>query len=200
MTGIEDVKSQKILYHLTKFENLDSILKFGLLPRNVLLKQDKIFNDIADPNIISKRAGLANYVPFHFHPYSAFDMAVKSKHDGQTMIYICINREYAKNNGFYVLPRHPLSDENIQLFNYDDGFNKIDWDTMKTKNRTDNYAKEVKMAECLTKTRIPANCFACIFVPSEEIKNEVEKKLKQNGIYPPFAVLVQKKWFNISGR
>ena len=42
MTGIEDVKSQKILYHLTKFENLDSILKFGLLPRNVLLKQNKI--------------------------------------------------------------------------------------------------------------------------------------------------------------
>ena len=38
------------------------------------------------------------------------------------------------------------------------------------KNRTDEYAKHVKMAECLTEKIIPIQHFKCIYVPSEEIK------------------------------
>ena len=31
--GIETAKTGKLLYHLTKLDNLESIIKYGLLPR-----------------------------------------------------------------------------------------------------------------------------------------------------------------------
>lgn len=35
--GLENVKSGKLLYHLTELKNLESIIRFGLIPRKVLL-------------------------------------------------------------------------------------------------------------------------------------------------------------------
>ena len=36
--GIESAKAGKLLYHLTELDNLDSIIKYGLLPRKVILE------------------------------------------------------------------------------------------------------------------------------------------------------------------
>lgn len=79
-----------MLYHLTELDNLDFILEYGLLSRKIILENGIRFNDVADENIIDKRTelGLDGYTPFHFHPYSAFDVAVKSMHDVRQMIYI----------------------------------------------------------------------------------------------------------------
>lgn len=196
--GIETAKTQKLLYHLTELDNLDSILKYGLLPRKLILEHSIRFIDVADANIIEKRTelGLDGFTPFHFHPYSAFDVAVKHAHNPQEMIYICITRELARLNNFSILPQHPLSGEAFELFSYDEGFNKIDWDTLMEKNRADAYAKEVKMAECLTDLVVPPNCFQCIYVPSEEIKRSVTDKLEKHGINcPPPYVNVRSIWF-----
>lgn len=114
--GIETAKTQKLLYHLTELDNLDSILEYGLLPRKLILEHSIKFIDVADANIIDKR--------------------------------------------------------------------------------TDTYAKEVKMAECLTDLVVPPKCFQCIFVPSEEIKQIVTDKLEKHGINcPPPYVNVQPIWF-----
>lgn len=74
--GLEDVRKKKLLYHLTKVCNMEAIINYGLLPRRYLLKQNIRFGDVADPKIITKREdlGLDKYTPFHFHPYSAFDV------------------------------------------------------------------------------------------------------------------------------
>ena len=65
------IKNGKLLYHLTNIDNLDSILKNGLLPRNKLkeLKGSLNFDDIADKRIIMERdcMGLGDYIPFHLH-------------------------------------------------------------------------------------------------------------------------------------
>lgn len=37
--GIENVKQGKLIYHLTKLSNLDSILELVLLPREGMLKK-----------------------------------------------------------------------------------------------------------------------------------------------------------------
>ncbi|MEG6617390.1 DarT ssDNA thymidine ADP-ribosyltransferase family protein [Peptococcaceae bacterium 1198_IL3148] len=106
----------------------------GLLSRKFIKENNMNFSDVADQEIISKRTmlGLDDYIPFHFHPYSSFDVAVKSAHTDKEFIYICITRELAKNNNFKVLPIHPLSKEQCKLLEYDEGFNAIDWDTMHT--------------------------------------------------------------------
>lgn len=196
--GIESAKTGKLLYHLTELDNLDSIIKYGLLPRKVILEHSIKFNDVADENIIDKRMelGLGGYTPFHFHPYSAFDVAVKNTHNAQKMIYICIDRELARQNGFRVLPRHPLSGDKFKLYDYDEGFDLIDWDTLTKVGRNDTYAKEVKMAECLTDLIVPPKCFKCIYVPSEDVKQIVEKRFEKHNIdFPPPYINVMKQWF-----
>lgn len=198
--GIETAKTGKILYHLTKLDNLESIIKNGLLPRKAVLEQRIKFGDIANAEIISKRTelGLDSYTPFHFHPYSAFDVVVKHTYQGHNMIYLCLDRELAKKNHFKILPIHPLSLDECVLYEYEEGFEKIDWNTMMEKNRTDEYAKHVKMAECLTEKVIPINFFKCIYVPSEEVKEKTLDILNENGVdFPPPYINVKSIWFNV---
>ncbi len=197
--GIETAKTGKLLYHLTKLDNLESIIKYGLLPRKKVIEQKINFGDIANPEIISKRTelGLDAYTPFHFHPYSAFDVAVKHSYQEQDMIYLCFDRELARMNHFKILPLHPLSAEECILYDYDEGFQRIDWGTMMEKNRIDDYAKHVKMAECLTEKTIPINHFKCIYVPSEDVKEKTIYILNENGVdFPPPFINVMGVWFN----
>lgn len=194
--GIGNAKNGKLLYHLTRLYNLDSILENGLLSRKTVKDNNISFLDVADQEIISKRTkfGLDKYIPFHFHPYSSFDVAVKNTY-AEEFIYICIKRELAKDNNFKILPKHPLSIEKCGLLDYDEGFNQIDWETMQTIGVNDEYTKQVKMAECLTDLVIPVDYFQCIYVKDEKSKLLVEEKLVHKGKqFPPPFVSVQ-KWF-----
>lgn len=141
--GLEIAKSGSLLYHLTELDNLRDIVLDGLQSRRQLQESGKLFFDVADPNIISERVrlGLDKYIPFHFHPYSAFDAAVKYKHAEDSMIYICIHREYARENRFKVLPRHPLSRKECVLYEFEEGIAKIDWDTLMERGSTAEDAK-----------------------------------------------------------
>lgn len=49
--GIETAKTGKLLYHLTKLENLESIIENGLLPRKEVINQ--IVKDICGSYEIS---------------------------------------------------------------------------------------------------------------------------------------------------
>ncbi len=195
--AIERVKEGKLLYHLTRLSNLDSIIEHGLVSRKLVKDNGVRFSDIANQEIISKRKGLGldGFTPFHFHPYSSFDVAVKNTYLDEDFIYICISREDAKSNEFKILPRHPLNIEECTLYEYEEGFHKIDWDTMHTHGTDDTYTKNVKMAECLTEKTIPAQYFQCICVKDERTKKIVEDKLRAKGIIkkPPFVDIRQ--WF-----
>lgn len=196
--GLEGVKEKKLLYHLTKVSNMEDIINYGLLSRRNLLEQGKKFHDVADTQIISKREelDLDKYTPFHFHPYSAFDVAVKNTHSADKFAYICIKRALAEFNGFKILIKHPLSQQECVLYEYAEGINNIDWNTMETVGTTDEYSRNVKMAECLTDKCIPAELFQCVYVPDIETKQYIEKLFQSRGIIeqPPY-VSVQPKWF-----
>lgn len=188
---IRDTKTGKLIYHLTKLSNLDSILKYGLISRRLIIDNDIKHNDIANHEIIDKRTelGLDEYIPFHFHPYSSFDAAVKNTYADEEFIYICVSREVAKFNKFKILPRHPLNNQDShQLYDYDKGFEVIDWDTMHTLGTKDRYTKSVKMAECLTKLIVPPSVFHTIYVSNKGTKRMVEQKLMDNkvSIDPPY--------------
>lgn len=196
--GLEGVKEKKLLYHLTKVNNMEAIINYGLLPRRYLLEQNMFFGDVADPQIISKREelDLDKYTPFHFHPYSAFDVAVKNTYSTEKFVYICIKRALAEFNNFKILIKHPLSQQECILYDYIEGINCIDWNTMEKVGTIDEYSRNVKMAECLTDKCIPAELFQCVYVPDEETKQYVEKLFQDKGIMeqPPY-VNVQPKWF-----
>ena len=190
--AMENIKEGKLLYHLTRLSNLDSIIEHGLVSRKLVKDKDVQFFDIADQEIITKRTllRLDEYTPFHFHPYSSFDVAVKNTYSDEEFIYICIKRDLAKRNNFKILPRHPLNnEESPQLYAYDEGFEAFDWDTMHTPGTEDPYTKSVKMAECLTPLIVHAKFFHCIYVKNESTWAVVREKLKSEGITnaPPFV-------------
>jgi hypothetical protein len=185
------------LFHLTKLSNLDSIIEIGLASRKLLLEQGVLFADIADHNIMDKRKeyGLDGYVPFHFHPYSSFDVAVKNTNRGEEFIYICIERELARVNGFLILPRHPLNLDEVELLEYDDGIRAIDWTTMEASSMSSEYARQVRMAECLTNKIVPVNCFQSIAVRNDDVKSYVEQKLTAVIGNSPYVDV--RPWLNI---
>ncbi|QKY70259.1 DarT ssDNA thymidine ADP-ribosyltransferase family protein [Lentibacillus sp. CBA3610] len=196
--GLGNIKEKKLLYHLTKLSNIDSIIEKGLTPRKLIKNHEILFQDVADPDIISKRTvlDLQEFVPFHFHPYSAFDTAVKSKYSEEEFVYICIHREKARYNKFKILLKHPLTTEQPKLYDYDEGFELIDWDTMHTMGNETDYKKHVKMAECLTSKVIPAKHFQCIYVKNDNTKQLVEEKLQVHKISarPPYVNIGE--WFD----
>lgn len=194
--GMEDVKNGKLIYHLTELSNLDSILEHGLLSRKHMIEKELIFEDIADRKIISKRKqlGLDDYVPFHFHPYSSFDKAVKSTYSDSEFIYICVSRKLAKHNKFKILTTHPTSAQASDLYEYDEGLENIDWVAMHTKGTENTRIKNIKMAECLTNLIILPEHFQCICVSNAKTKAVVQEKLKTYGsINPPYVDI--RDWF-----
>ena len=164
-----NIRGKKLLYHLTHIDNLDSIIENGLLSRNQVIQRGGINQDIANPDILESRQlnHLDDYVLFHFHPNTAFDNAVRYKYGAENFVYITVYRTYAEENGFQIVPRHPLNGE-FELCNYNEGMNRIDWETMERRmNEIDStnqgYSKEVKMAECISSTPILPQDFAYIY-------------------------------------
>ena len=196
--GLEGVKNKKLLYHLTKVDNMEQIVENGLLSRRNLVTSHMIFENVADSEIIRKREqlGLDSYIPFHFHPYSAFDVAVKNTYFNNKFVYICIKRALAEFDNFKILIKHPLSQSECVLYDYLEGIEKIDWDTMEKTGVATDYSRNVKMAECLTDKPISAELFQCVYVPDIETKKYIEALFLKKGILeqPPY-VDIQSKWF-----
>ena len=189
--GLENTRKKKLLYHLTELENMTSIIEYGLLSRKDIRSKGIKYRDVADSEIISIREmlGLDGYIPFHFHPYSAFDVAVKKSRPEDKFVYITIKRELAAIANFKILVKHPLSQEECVLYDYEEGINLIDWDTMETVGTDDTYSKNVKMAECLSIKPIDAALIQCVYVPDDWTKEYVEQLFWDKGIteQPPYV-------------
>ena len=175
-------------------DNMPSIIEHGLMPRNMISTDRNGFIDVADPDIINKRNNnnLNNYIPFHFHPYTSFDYAVKLQNPDKEFVYISLKRDFARYSGFKVIPAHPLSGEGPILYDYDEGFARIDWDAVQQDAGNNDHAKQVKMAECLTDRIIPASLFQNVYVHDERTKNYIETLFIENGIteQPPYVVVM----------
>lgn len=178
-------RTGQLIYHLTAIDNFESIVKNGLLPRNKI----KPNIDVADNEILAGRDkyNLLDYVPFHFFINTPFDGAVKKKYKNTDFIYICIKREVAKRNNFKIIPCHPLSNkltnyDNI-LFDYDKGFDLIEWGIIDGDNRDYNNQdiKNACMAECLYYGKIPIIGITSITAKNNENFNKIGLILSKYG-------------------
>jgi hypothetical protein len=176
MSDVKSIKDQKLLYHLTSVENLDGIFKEGLKPRASLSG----FKDVADAEILKKRQALQldNYVPFHWFAKNPFDGSVQRSRPDAQFVLISVYRSTAKQSGWKVIPRHPLAGDSIQLLDYDQGFETIEWDIMSSREYLDPHCKSICMAECLAPGIVKPDIFFKIFTPSEEVDALCVAKLK----------------------
>ena len=160
------IKDITQFYHLTSLNNIEGIIRDGLLPRESLCE----FENIADPKIIEKRneLNLNNMVPFHFFIHNPFDGRVMKDHPDMEFVYLCIYRSYAKSHNWKILPRHPLACQKEDLKDYDEGFKSIDWPIMENREYQYEYNKAVCMAEALSPCAIPIEDFCFINVRTQE--------------------------------
>lgn len=146
----------------------------GLLPRSQLTN----YSDVADSEIIAsrRRFRLEDYVPFHFYPGSPFDGRVQLNSRQKEFVLIAVRCDVAQANGWKIIPTHPLAAADLQLLDYADGFNAIDWVQMNRRNYHDAVSRNACMAECLSPQAVPATKFFSIFVAnqrSEELVNRL---------------------------
>lgn len=182
--GTRNRRSQSLIYHLTELNNIESILENGLIPRALLSPSN--FIDVADQQILSCRGefGLDNFVPFHFFVRNPFDEGVQknSINLGKHFAIIAVTREYARSAGFKIVPTHPRSMSPFKLYDYDEGFDAIDWDLMNQQNYFDHNCKMTCMAECLSPTIVPSTIFHSIVVKDKDAKIQVVEILEHIGI------------------
>ncbi|SCZ42090.1 MULTISPECIES: DarT ssDNA thymidine ADP-ribosyltransferase family protein [Pseudomonas] len=167
MADVKSIKDQKLLYHLTSVENLDGIFKDGLKPRAGLSG----FKDVADAEILKKRQALQldNYVSFHWFAKNPFDGSVQRNRPEAQFVLISVYRSTARQYGWKIIPRHPLAGDSIQLLDYEQGFEAIEWDVMSSRDYLDPHCKSICMAECLAPGVVKPEAFFKIFTPSEEV-------------------------------
>ncbi|MDN3680089.1 DarT ssDNA thymidine ADP-ribosyltransferase family protein [Vibrio tapetis subsp. quintayensis] len=175
-----DIRTQKLLYHITSFDNLASILANGLLPRADI----KGFEDVADHEILDGRKAykLEHYVPFHFFARNPFDGGVQRDNPQTDFVLIAVRRAVAQARSWKIIPRHPLAAQGVEVLDYDEGFNRIDWDAMNRRDYHDEESKSVCMAECISPKAVAVDDFFMIFVPSEQVKQNVQMLLSDEGV------------------
>ncbi|GBO90520.1 MULTISPECIES: DarT ssDNA thymidine ADP-ribosyltransferase family protein [Marinobacter] len=185
------IKEQKLLYHLTSLNNIGSILDNGLQPRAGLEE----FHDVADAEILVGRGehGLENYVPFHWFSRNPFDGRVQKDRSNEDFALITVRRALAVGNNWKILPRHPLSKQEFRLYDYQEGFDLIDWKLMESRDYKDNECKSVCMAECLSPGPVSASDFFKIFVPTEQVRDIVLGEVTARGL--PLEVTVNQYMF-----
>jgi hypothetical protein len=186
MLDAKSIKDQFFVYHLTSIENLDGIFKEGLKPRASLAD----FTDVADSEILKKRKALKldTYVPFHWFGANPFDGRVQLDRPKSKFVLISVYRTFAKDNGWMIIPHHPLADDAIQLLDYETGHKAIDWILMDTRIYQNAECKSVCMAECLSPHVVFPKTFSRIYVPNDEVRLLCEAKLRAANLKTPITV------------
>lgn len=172
-----DIRDQKLLYHLTSLSNVSSILDSGLQPRSVVQE----FHDVADPEILNGRQkhSLHDYVPFHWFSRNPFDGRVQKDWPEEDFVLITVRRALAQARNWKVIPRHPLANAAIVLYDYEEGFGLIEWDTMQKREYRDAHCKSVCMAECLSPSPVKVSELFKIYVPTAEIGSRVVREVNR---------------------
>jgi hypothetical protein len=126
---------------------MESIVKNGLLCREIVTP----VTDVADKEIIEKRKalGLLIYVPFHFLAKNPFDGAVIKAHPKTKFVYLTVYRSDAQKNKWEIIPQHPLKCNSDEIYDYNDGITKMNWELIDKRDYSDPDCKFACMAECL---------------------------------------------------
>lgn len=191
------ISEGRLLYHLTSIDNLGGIFEKGLLSRSNI-KPNK---DIADSEIIKKRKELdiLDYVPFHFMAPSPFAGAVEKKNRTKDFVYITVSRILAQRNNYKIIPCHPLHINAIgfQLYDYSEGYRRINWELMNKRNYQDEESKNTCMAECLAYQAVKPKDFNRIFVKNAIIQDKVQKKYSDFILENSIIVDIQPYFFSV---
>lgn len=191
----------KLLYHITNYRNLPSILEKKGLSAYSQVADDQIpYTDISHQSIQSRRSTtpillppngmLHDYVPFYFAPRSPMLYAIKQGIvDGYTgtqndIIYLVTRTDIIENAGNdYVFTNGHAIILWTEFYNKLSDLDQIDWEVMESNywNDTDEHPdrKRKRQSEFLVHQFVDFSLLLGIGVRSEQMKNTVNQMLKE---------------------
>ncbi len=183
-------KTLRQLYYITHIDNLDSIIKNGILSHSLIEEKKIPFTPIYDKEIVNNRkqnqtpAGktLWDYANLYFQPRNPMLYRVISEKSRNDIAVVGVKKSVLENNGIF------LTDGNAA--NNETNFFPID----KTKQILPKILKEVNkewwssldgskrkvMAECLVPDAVKSDYIEEIIVSNSEVADKVRAKLGDN--------------------
>lgn len=191
----ESKYSGRFVYHFTYIDNLDEIIKNGLLSTNLKTKKGIIHKDIANNEIQRRRSEMRvtcgpggvihDYVPFYFTKRSPMLLnVIKGKNvDQEGIIYLAVPIEAVEDKS--VIFSNSSANTLIPPTFYCDAndLDKLNWDIIDSwiwVPATEKL-KQQKMAELLIYDKVNFSDISFIVVWDSFIRDHVTQLLKNNG-------------------
>jgi len=202
--------SDKYIYHFTHIENLDSILKAGLICTNIKNKLAITHHNVAASSIQERRSAMDvtcapygtvhDYVPFYFCSVNPMLLSLLNKKnvDQQDIIFFAISLEKVFNETVVfsdasantVIPPH--------FYNDPKDLDNLDWSAINSQKWgcKDDDEKHRKMAELLVFNRVPLELIEVIIIWNERIAQQIRAIYEANNIKTPLLTYSPFKSYN----
>lgn len=196
---IPDKYKGKYFFHFTHIENLDSIVKHGLLSTNEKNKQGIEHKNVASETIQHRRSEMSvtcspngnvhDYVPFYFNSKNLMLLSLlNSKNVDQLfIIFIAISIDKIAEANVVFTDASANTSNPPNFYTNPDHLDKLDWnaiDKRSWKKSTDE-ERHKRMAEALVFEKVPFDWIDSIIVWNDNTKNKVIDIFKNGGILPP---------------
>lgn len=200
--ALPDEHKWRYIFHFTDIENLDSIIKNGLLSTNAKNALSIKHKNIANKTIQKRRSNMDvpvgaggkvhDYVPFYFssiNPMLLRQMNEKNV-DQNLIIYFCVKiQRLVKEDAVFTSASANTNDPPTFYGDVKD-LDKLDWQAIDKKawGVASDEERHKKMAEALIHKKVNIHEIDAILVFNNEIKIEVKKVFDENGVQPPAII------------
>lgn len=191
--------SGKYFFHFTHIDNLDSIVKHGILCTNKKKELEINHLNLASETIQERRSSMKvtclpkgkvhDYVPFYFCSMNPMVLSlINSKNvDQQFIIFFAIPIEKLLDANVIFTDASANTDIPPNFYNDPNDLDKLDWTAIQSKKwgHRDKDELHRRMAEVLIKDSVSMDMVSHIVVWNEGIKEYVEKTFKTNKVKSP---------------
>lgn len=188
--------SGRFVYHFTYFENLEQIIKNGLLSTNLKINKGIVHQNIANNEIQHRRSEMSvtcgpggvvhDYVPFYFTKRSSMLLnVIKTKNvDQEGIIYFAIPIEVIEGESVVFSSSSANTLTPPSFHSNPNDLNELNWRVIDSRVwiPKDEKLKQQKMAELLIHNKILINDISFIVVWNSCMKEHVTQLLTSHGI------------------
>lgn len=193
-------------FHFTHLENIESILKNGLLSTNKKIERNITHVDLANEKIQLRRSEMEvpcgsqgtihDYVPFYFTSMNPMLLGVLNRKniDQPFIVYIAVSIEKLLETNVVFTDASANTVVPPNFYNNPKDLDKLNWDLINSTKwtETDKDKLHSRMAEVLILNEMPIEWIDSYIVFNEFAKREIEKLYKEHSLgipkisYAPF--------------
>lgn len=182
------------IYHMTHINNLETILKYGLLSHNNNVVNSRIdnpdVNDRRDFNEPIYHKNLHSYVPFYFNPRNPMLFVNRDKEE--EIVILAFDKRLIYSKGA-IFTNGNASVRGTKFYNDLNDLDKLNWECIKSKYWNDfKDGKREIMSEVLIPDKVDIDKLQKIYCYNRDTKLKIEKLLFN---YPNIAVEINQELF-----